>query len=266
MNRYEAIYIRKSVRRYSRKAVPSLLIQQIENCAQRLNFLEEESNCSVRIYNAVEAKSRLKGLFKVSAPYYMAVFAGTTPFALVEAGCYAERLVLYMTTKGLGTCYQGCCQLDPKEVPKGQQLAMIIAFGYAEGKLSREEREAKRQPLSRLCEFQAGTGDEIRTMLRCARLAPSALNRQPWRFRACNEQIEVFVEKDGAVPVRKSSSFSGQLFDMGIVLCHLLEAADELWIPLELVRDEKLAEEEKETGRAKKKVRYLFTLKRKEAI
>lgn len=259
MNWYEAIYIRKSVRHYSRKAVSATLLQHIENCAGKLNGLKEDGCCSVRIYNAKEAQDKVKGMFRVHAPYYMAIFTKKTPLGLIEAGFFAQQLVLYMTTKGLGTCYQGGCRLKSSDIPKEMQLAVIIAFGYAEGELVRDAHQAKRYPLNKICHFRENAGEEIRTMLKAARLAPSAMNRQPWRFVAWSDRIEVYLRKDTFM---KTLSVSSQLVDMGIVLCHLLEAADEEWFPLELVREETKAEELQK--RQDRKLRYIVTLRKKE--
>lgn len=234
MNWYEAIYIRKSVRHYSRKTLSPALLEHIENCAKKLQFLKEEDACSIKIYSAKEMKAKSKGIFRVNSPYYMAVFSRKTPEALLEAGCYAERLVLYMTTKGLGTCYQGASQLDAKEIPAGMRLAVIIAFGYAEGKLIRDERKAKRYPLSKVCHFQENPGEEIRSLLKAVRLAPSACNRQPWRLAVWTDRIEIAVQKDRLIDAFAQNL---QLLDVGIALCHLLEAADEQWLSVELEFD-----------------------------
>lgn len=257
MNWYEAIYIRKSVRRYSTKAVPSVLLKQIANCAEKLQCIHGDCGCRVQIYNAREAHDKIKGPFRVNAPYYMAVLTKKTSFSLVEAGCYAQRLVLYMTTKGLGTCYQGGCKLRESEIPEDMQLAIIIAFGYAERTLVRNAEHAHRQPLNRLCHFRENAGEEIRTMLKAARLAPSAFNRQPWRFAVGSDRIELYLYKD---PVMKYFSGSIQLVDAGIVLCHLLEAAAEQWFPVEVVRDEKLIETADK--QREKKTRYIVTVKK----
>lgn len=259
MNWYEAIYIRKSVRRYSTKAVPAVLLKQIKNCAEKLNCLQEDSKCSVKIYSAKEAHHRIKGPFRVSAPYYMAVFTKKTSFSLIEAGCYAQRMVLYMTTKGLGTCYQGGCRLSKSEIPEGMQLAIIIAFGYAEKEMIRNKEHANRKPLNKLCHFRENAGEEVRVMLKTARLAPSAFNGQPWRFVVWSDRVDLYLHKD---PVLKYFSVSSQLIDAGIVLCHLLEAADEQWFPVEVVRDEKLVEPAEK--RREKQDSYIVTVRKTE--
>ena len=54
-----------------------------------------------------------------------------------------EQLILYMTVKGLGTCYLGGSRVK-QTVKNGKRLVMIAAFGWPEGKLYRESPLAKR--------------------------------------------------------------------------------------------------------------------------
>lgn len=241
MNQFEAIEIRKSVRRYSKNAVPKVLIDQILNCAGKIPAVFPEKTCEIRIYSALEAERKIKGAFRVKAPYYLAVFCGKSSTALIEAGCFAQRLVLYMTTKGLGTCYQGGSKLKAGEIPADKQLAAIIAFGYAEGQSFRDSRQIKRNPLNQMCSYHETVGEDMRTLLKTARLAPSAMNRQPWRFEVWQDRIAVYVVEDA---ILKNMLAAGQLFDIGIVLCHLLEAADELWMDVGITREEELADKD----------------------
>lgn len=248
MNQYEAIEIRKSVRRYSEKTVPRVLIDQILNCADKIPTVFSEKTCEIRIYSALEAERKIKGKFRVKAPYYLAVFCGKSSAALVEAGCFAQRLVLYMTTKGLGTCYQGGSKLNEGEIPAGKQLATIIAFGYAEGQSFRDVKQIRRHPLNQLCSYREIVGEDMRILLKTARLAPSAMNRQPWRFEVWKDRIAIYVMEDS---ILKNMLVSGQLFDIGIVLCHILEAADELWLDVGITREDELAEQRMEIAEKK---------------
>lgn len=72
---------------------------------------------------------------------------------------------------------------------------MMVAFGYPEGKLYRESPLAKRLPLNELCIFKEEAGEQMKTILRAARLAPSAMNTQPWRFIVYSDRIYVFALK-----------------------------------------------------------------------
>ena len=84
-------------------------------------------------------------------------------------------------------------------------------------------------------------GDDLKTMLRAARLAPSAWNRQPWRFVAYRNRIHVFEKIPGR---RFFVSRKARDFDIGIALSHFVLAAEELWLHCEVRQMERVSERE----------------------
>ena len=258
MNWYEAIFFRQSVRRFLKKPVDGMLIERIENCASKLSYLRSTTTMQVRIVDRAEAKKVFKGPFMVEAPSYLVVLTKVGErFGLLEAGVFAERLVLYMTTKGLGTCYQGGIKLKAEEIPEGMCCAIVIAFGYAERELTRDAKKAKRKPLSKLCYFAEEPDLAIRDMLKSARMAPSAINRQPWHFHVWKDRIDLYIHADN--PFEKATANS-YLIDMGIALCHIMQSADEQWKSIEVVRDAELAEQVKDKHTLAKEL-YVISVK-----
>ena len=83
-------------------------------------------------------------------------------------------------------------------------------------------------------------------MLQAARLAPSAFNRQPWRFIVYQNRLHVFARKE-QFPFRAREDRTG--FDMGIMLSHMTLAAEECWRDIEFVRKENLASRGMRSGR-----------------
>ena len=75
----------------------------------------------------------------------------------------------------------------------------------------------KRKSLEELCEegFNENWPEWIKTALRCARLAPSAVNRQPWRFKVNDDSITIKYKKS------KFSSKVSEYLDCGIAMLHL---------------------------------------------
>lgn len=225
MDWYEAIFIRKSVRKYRDVRVSDEILAQIENCAQKIQCFDQTSSCCIRIYDEEDTKG-WRNLFKVGAPHYMAIFAPKGNYGSFLAGEYSEQLVLYMTCKGIGTCYQGATKLPEKEIPEGMQLAMVIAFGYAKETLTRDQKDAKRQNLKNLVRYDGELTEELLSSLNSARLAPSAVNKQPWRFSSHDGQIDLYMTQDSII---SKALVSGRIFDLGIALCHLITAVDHQW-------------------------------------
>ena len=122
---------------------------------------------------------------------------------------------------------------------------MIVAFGYPEGKLYRDSPLAKRLPLNELCIFKEEAGEQMKTLLRAARLAPSAMNTQPWRFIVYSDRIYVFALK---TRFPGKSFHAMREFSIGIMLSHIMLAAEELWMELQTETEEHFAAKSYKNG------------------
>ncbi len=65
----------------------------------------------------------------------------------------------------------------------------------------------------------------MREALELVRLAPSAVNRQPWRAVVCDDTVH-FYEKQGKGFVA-ANGWDIQKVDVGIALCHFVCAMEE---------------------------------------
>ena len=122
---------------------------------------------------------------------------------------------------------------------------MLAAFGYPEGRLCRESPLARRLPLNELCIFREEAGEQMKTILRAARLAPSAFNSQPWRFIVYSDRIYVFARKS-RLPGRAAQAM--REFSIGVMLSHIMLAAEELWMELETATEEQYASKTYKNG------------------
>ena len=151
MNLYEAIGVRHSVRKYSNKEVSEKLREQLLVFAGKASPLNDRIAVAFEMIDNRGKKADVKGLWKVDAPWYLALYSEPAEGFERNGGYLMEQIVLYMTTKGLGTCYLGGSTVKKKRMD-GKRLVMIIAFGYPEGKLCRESSLAKRLPLRKTWE------------------------------------------------------------------------------------------------------------------
>ena len=86
------------------------------------------------------------------------------------------------------------------------------------------------------------SGKVQRKLLEAARLAPSAMNRQPWRFVSSEDRIHLFVKKPGKIGYQMQQDFN--LFDAGVALSHMLVTAEEQWFDLEYQKLDSILEKE----------------------
>jgi nitroreductase len=154
--------------------------------------------------------------------------------ARLDLGYVLEQVVLEATGLGLGTCwvtgsYDAHRAGDAVELAPGEVAAAVCALGYpVERGWGRFHNRAvrwlagghRRKPVTEIV-FSGRWGESwspddadptLVAVLECARLAPSANNRQPWRF---------IVEPGGVMLVLVRPSF----IDGGIVMAHLALAS-----------------------------------------
>ena len=120
---------------------------------------------------------------------------------------------------------------------RGFPCAGVLAFGSPDGPLGGEAALAKRLPLTKLCSYREEPGEQIKIILKAARLAPSAMNTQPWRFVVYSGRIYVFA-KNGVF--ERTVGRKMRELSIGCMLSHIMLAADELWMQLETRTEEQL--------------------------
>lgn len=245
MNIYEAIFSRRSVRKYRMEPVDAEVLVQIRKFIANISPLDGESRAELEIYEHWNRKERVRGIWKVEAPYYLLVYCGEGQAAYRNAGYVAEQTVLYMTLKGIGSCYLGETKVGAAE-KDGMKRILVIAFGYTDEKLYRDSDGAHRLPLSGLCVYKDEPGENLKRILKAARLAPSSFNSQPWRFVAYADRLYVFARKEMML---KPKGFGVMReFNIGIVLSHIMIAAEEFWMNMETVTEEQFLKKAYKNG------------------
>jgi hypothetical protein len=164
---------------------------------------------------------------------------------LFEFGAVLETILLFCTDRGLSGCWIGG-SFDRKgfsshlKVSTGEFVPVIIPIGYPAQKKSILERAMRffaganhRKEWEKL--FFAGSfshplsnsiaGDYIQA-LEAVRLAPSAMNRQPWRVLADGEGYHFYLNRNKGFG---KFGYDMQRIDMGIAFAHFALVAKELY-------------------------------------
>ncbi len=239
MNLYEGIFVRKSVRNFLMEPLEQKILDNILNFADHLEMLSEEQKVRYEIINNLDGKHNpAENLIGGKAPYYFLFYAKRTEDYLLNAGYMLEQIVLYMTTKNLGTCYLGM-----KKFKSTDELEPIIAVAFGKSKkdfYGEEHMKVVRKSLSELCCFKTAISEEVKEIVKAGRMAPSAINGQPWRFVVYENRIHVFCRKENLL---SKSMKKLQGVDMGIVLAHLTLAAEEFWYSPELKKIPNISEQ-----------------------
>lgn len=230
---YEAIYVRKSVRNFKKEALDNKILNDILAFAEELEPIFPGIGIHLEIIDNVTKRSRVGGIVNLSAPYYLAIYSEAKEKRDLNAGYIMQHISLYMSTKGIGSCFLGMAKRKEKKIEEGYEYVITLAFGLPKGTLIRHDYDAKRQSLDELCAYKERPKSWVREILETARLAPSSYNSQPWRFVAYENRIHVFSKR----PVVQNGTFGKFTeLNLGIMFANVMIAAEEIWVDLDLIR------------------------------
>lgn len=253
MNLYEAIFVRKSVRKYKMKSIEQAMLDGIFRFANDLPMLFDDIHVEYKIIENVSTNHAVKGLFHVKAPYYLIIASEKSSGYLLNAGYIMQQISLYMTAKGLGSCFQGGVKPN-KEIMEGLKYdyVLTLAFGESESEIYRPADKARRLPEEDVAIYKEDVNKNIKNVIKAGRLAPSSMNSQSWRFVIYKSRIHIFCKKNVFL---SSVLRETKLIDIGICLANMLVTTEELWIDCKTVRLDNIS------NIAFKKNDYIISLK-----
>lgn len=227
---YDVLAVRHSRRKYIKKELNKDDLLAVSNFVDKLNGQAKGFRISLVLDNCEKLFKGLIGSYgSIKGPQACAVFIidENDQHSYEKGGYYGEAFILEATSLGLGTCWVGASfdkGLVKETIAPGQneKIIAITPLGYVRDSYTLEEKLVsyavsghKRKPMEELCigGISSELPEWVRNTLRCARLAPSAVNHQPWRFIISKEKIIVSAVND-----RKENS---NKLDCGIAMLHI---------------------------------------------
>ena len=241
MNILDTIRKRRSVRTFDGTGLRQ------EDAQKLLDFAGKADNpYDISItWKLLDAKQHgLSSPVIVGTDTYIAGKLQHIPHAEEAFGYSFEKIVLFAEALGIGTTWiAGTMNRDAFEramaVSEDEVMPCVSPLGYPAKKMSvREAMMRKGVKADRRFDFEelffegsfekplskSGAG-KLAEALEAVRLAPSAVNKQPWRCVCCDDKVH-FYEKRSKGYVAKNG-WDLQKIDVGIALCHFELAAKE---------------------------------------
>lgn len=225
---YPAIFRRKSRRRFLNEPLMEKDVRRLQDVCENFKPFPDARAVLVR-KNADDVLKGLLGSYgKIEGASSYLAFLGDmrSPYVQENVGYTGEGLILEATVLGLGSCWVGgffypervCRAID---MGAEERVLAISPVGLSARAYSLDEkimkgfvRAHKRKPLSAMVEGRIDTS-WMKAALEAARLAPSAVNRQPWRFRLEDDSITIYPDN------RRDGSKIKKRLDCGIAMLHL---------------------------------------------
>jgi hypothetical protein len=204
MTLYETIFRRRSVRQYDQTPLDAAALAEIKNYADNVAQLAGQTAKLVFADNG-----QLKGGY---APHAILAFADDSDPAFINVGYTLQGVDLWLQSKGCGSIW--CGMAAPKEAKNDYRI--LLGFGKTEVPLRKSENEFKRKKLPEIA-------NEDNAVARAARLAPSAVNFQPWKLTFTEGKVRIAANVRGIGGVLPGRLY---LFDLGIVTRHAAVALE----------------------------------------
>ena len=243
MEIYDAIFFRKSTRKYSNKSVKDSLLEEVKSACSQITYLNKDLKIKAHVVDRGYLVHFLMGQScKVKAPHYIIVTSNHGNDYLQNIGFAMEEVVLKLTTLGLATCWLECnikrdeilelveldnqyeendiaVEVEEKEKALNEEVNLeqpyaIIAFGYPQEneKLFRDNDDIDRNRIKHVCKKLDKSLEKI---VEAVRWAPSMKNSQPWILYNNSNMIHLYEEK------QKKNLKDTNKISMGIALRHL---------------------------------------------
>lgn len=255
---YKALIVGgKSVREYKTTPIDKKVLEEIKNYAKASRKLISGIAVTVEIMDNSQVFSKLDGVagykgHMINAPCYMIIFSEVKDHYIENSGCIGEDIILKANELGVDTCwitFENSNEIKSKlGVSTDKEVTAIIALGYnasTEKKVINPTKTGQNYSKSDLDVVSSNTSyrlgvEEVvyikeweknatleqleeRAVLDAfhyARMAPSTLNRQPWRFILDDGVVVLAVRKD------EHTNTYEEKIDAGIVMLYFEAIVD----------------------------------------
>jgi len=239
---------RRSVRTFDGQPIEGDVLEQLKifagNCGNPYGVPME-----FRFLNAKE--HGLKSPVIAGTEDYVAVKLKRVPHFEEALGYSMERFVLDAWSVGIGTTWIGGTMDRPAfekamDLSEDEVMPCVSPIGRAAKRMSIKETVMRkgvgadrRKSFEEL--FYTGSFDQpvnedgagrLLLPLEMVRLAPSAVNKQPWRVVIDRSDVHFYMEKGKGF--ESASVGNMQKIDMGIALCHFALGAEETGLTVDL--------------------------------
>ena len=205
MTLQEMIFHRKSCRSFMNKPLEPEMMEKV------LSFEPKPLYPDIKVRMDIVSRDKVKCICPWTTPQVITIYSEETEGYLENIGFLFQQMDLYLQTLGLGVCWLGMGKMNPKTTTEvaGMNFVIMLAFGHPKGDPLRHDLKGfKRKPMEKIT-------DKPDPRLEPARLAPSAVNSQPWYFTHEGDMIHVYCSKIGS------------RLDAGIALAHLYVSNEE---------------------------------------
>lgn len=200
MTLYETIFARRSVRKYDMTPLDSGVLDDLRGFLDATKRMDGQT-VRFEIVGADKVKNAI-------APHSILAYCTANDSAYANVGYVLQNADLYMQSNGYGCCWQGMAKPNEAE----EEYCIMLAFGKTDVPMRSGAEDFKRLPIGEMCNADNG-------VMQAARLAPSAMNSQPWKVDFGEGKVRIGYIGRGVSKLILGKKLSK--IDLGIVSRHI---------------------------------------------
>ena len=200
MSLYQTIFTRRAVRSYDMTALDGAALVDVQMFINEIKQLDGQ-NVRLEIVAADKVKNDM-------APYYILAYCTVDSRAYMNVGYVLQNVDLYLQSNGYGSLWLGMAKPDEPS----DDFCIMLAFGKTSMLPRQDISEFKRLPIGDI-----SNADNV--VAQAARLAPSAMNSQPWKLDFTEGKITIRYFGRGITKLVLKNKLSK--IDLGIVTRHI---------------------------------------------
>jgi hypothetical protein len=205
MSLYDAIFVRRAIHKFEAAPLDTATLSEIADYAAAVDQMDGET----ATFEIVAGEAVTDSL----APHYLMAFCPESDGAHANVGYTLQKVDLWLQSRGLGSHWVGIGK--PKVAKPG--FCIFLAFGRAAEGLRTSESDFDRLPLAKI-------SDTDNPVARAARLAPSAVNNQPWYLKFGDDEVTITHVPRGLLKLVLKGKMDK--ISLGIVTRHVVVALE----------------------------------------
>lgn len=229
LTEWEAVRTRISCRSYQNKLVSNEDFQKLKDY---IETLRQEAGLHIRLVHSEDAVLKLAGaMFNGEVHTYAVLIGKDDALTAEKLGYFGEKLVLYATALGLGTCWVAGTYNKKSvlaEIPENEKIWDVIPIGYpteeipAKQKMIRSMIRKKDRPIEKFLESHtpfAELPDWVQKGIQAMLLGPSAVNQQPVNIVYQEGRVSMKIWKNGHGLQYNDMGIAKKQFEAGAAAC-----------------------------------------------